>query len=393
MKKRIIALLLCICTLTVLFGCAVPEEHRFVNPTEWVEWEPTDPPAVKPTDPAPAETTPPHLTAKDMAKRLSDRDLVAQLFLVKCPADGAAKLLRDHHVGGIILYSSDVSGHTPATLSAELSDWQERSPIPLIVAVDEEGGDVVRLSNNKNFRSERFPAPSEVYYEGGLDALRDIEAEKAELLKSCGINVNLSPVCDVVSEETGFMASRSLFQTAKTTGKAVSTMVKTMQGRGIGAVLKHFPGYGNLTGDTHTGKVVDDRDKEFLQAYDFVPFEYGIRAGAGAVMVGHSIVNKLDPTAPASLSGEVHRVLRKELGFQGVIITDDLTMGAVTDTYESGEAAVQALHAGNDLLITAWSEHQFNAIYEALTDGRLSRKTLENCAERIIQWKMDLGLL
>lgn len=393
MRNRMIALLLCICSLTALFACAVPEEHRFINPTESVEWEPTEPPATKPAASVPAETQAPHLTAEDMARRLSDRDLVAQLFLIRCPGSETEALLKEYHVGGIILFASDTDGETPDSLKKKLSGWQEHSPIPLIVAVDEEGDTVVRLSSNKNFRSERFPAPKDVYYEGGLDALRAIETEKAELLKRCGINVNLAPVCDVVSDEAAFMASRSLFQTAKTTGKAVATMVKTMQKNGVGAVLKHFPGYGNLPDDTHTGKVVDNRSLEFLWEYDLVPFAAGIDAGAKAVMVGHSIVNALDTAKPASLSAPVHELLRKDLGFRGVIMTDDLMMSAVTDVYESGEAAVQALQAGNDLLITSWSERQFEAILDALDDERLSREALVASVTRIIQWKMDLGLL
>lgn len=393
MRNRMIALLLCICSMTALFGCAVPEEHRFINPTESMEWEPTEPPATKPAAPAPSETQAPHLTAEDMARRLSDRDLVAQLFLIRCPGSEIEELLKEYHVGGIVLFASDTDGETPDSLKKKLSGWQEHSPIPLIVAVDEEGDTVVRLSSNKNFRSERFPAPKDVYYEGGLVGLRQIETEKAELLKRCGINVNLAPVCDVVSDEGAFMASRSLFQTAKTTGKAVATMVKTMQKNGVGAVLKHFPGYGDLPDDTHTGKVVDNRSLEFLWEYDLVPFASGIDAGAGAVMVGHSIVNALDTKDPASLSAPVHELLRDQLGFDGVIMTDDLMMSAVTDVYESGEAAVQAIQAGNDLLITSWSERQFEAILDALDDERLSREMLVASVTRIIQWKMDLGLL
>lgn len=395
MRHRIVALLLCISCLTALCACAVPEEYRYVNPVESTGWTPTEPSVPAPAESAPTEavTEPARLTARDMASRLSDRDLVAQLFLIKCPGAEIEELLQEYHVGGIILFSSDASGETPDSLNQKLSGWQEHAPIPLIVAVDEEGDTVVRLSSNKNFRSERFPAPKDVYYNSGLDGLREVESEKAQLLKRCGINVNLAPVCDVVSDDDAFMASRALCQTAKITGKAVATMVKTMQKNGVGAVLKHFPGYGNLPDDTHTGKVVDNRSLEFLREYDFVPFASGIEAGAGAVMVGHCIVNVLDSAHPASLSAPVHERLRKELDFQGVIMTDDLMMSAVADLYESSEAAVQAILAGNDLLITSWSQSQYDAISSALKNGRITREQLVDSVERIIQWKMDLGLL
>ena len=146
-------------------------------------------------------------------------------------------------------------------------------------------------------------------------------------------------------------------------------------------------------GDTHTGKVVDDRSMGMLRAYDFLPFQKGINAGVGAVMVSHSIVNAIDSSWPATLSAEVHRVLRDELGFHGVIITDDLAMGAITELYDPGEAAVQAILAGNDLLLTNWSEGQYQAILDAVAEGRISADVIRRSCIRIVQWKMDLGLL
>lgn len=395
MRMRLLALVLCLCTIFGLCGCAVSEEYRFVNPTESYSFEITEPPQTSPTEPEPtvAETAPPTLSAGAIASGLSDEDLVAQLFLVKCPVGGPVDLLEKHHIGGLVLFDSDVIDDTPDSLRQKLNGWQEYAPIPLLVAVDEEGGCVSRLSSNPNFRSEPFGRIRDIYYEGGLISLRQSEAEKAQLLRRSGINVNLAPVCDVVSEENGFMASRSLFQTAKITGNAIAAMVETMQQNQVGAVLKHFPGYGNLSGDTHTGEVLDTRSKEFLEANDFVPFRQGIQAGAGAVMVGHSIVRELDAASPASLSAEIHRILREELGFNGVIMTDDLMMGAITKHYDEGEAAVQAVLAGNDLLLTAWSEHQYDAVLEALQAGRISRDALVASATRVIQWKMDLGLL
>lgn len=397
MKYRFLTFLLCICCFFSLVGCAVPEEYRYVNPTETTEWErtePTEDPATEPIVTDPPVTEPHRISARELANQLSDEDLIAQLFLVKCPTDKEVELLQEFHVGGILLFGPDVNDETPGSLKEKVSLWQEYCPIPLIIAVDEEGGDVVRLSSNPNFRSEKFPAPQKVYLDGGLNGLRTVEEEKAKLLRSSGINVNLAPVCDVVSSESGFMARRSLYQPAKTTGKAVAAMVETMQSNGVGAVLKHFPGYGDLAGDTHTGRVVDDRSLESLREYDLVPFQSGVDAGAGAVMVGHSIVNVLDSAHPASLSIPVHELLRNELGFEGVIMTDDLMMHAVTDNYDPGEAAIKAVLAGNDLLITAWSQVQYDAIYNAWkTDNRITRDQLLDSVTRIIQWKMDLGLL
>lgn len=394
MRARHLFVIVCLLAF-VLSGCTLPEEHRFINPTESISWEPTEPaPTTAPAETTTQPTVPPSIkTAEDLADDLSLSQQVAQLFLVKCPADGAAELLEEYQVGGIILFGQDTAGETPASLKAKLDEYQSYCPIPLIVAVDEEGGDVNRVSSRPAFRSEKFESPREIYLNGGLKALRETEAEKAQLLKRVGINVNLAPVCDVVTEDNAFMADRSLRLTEKATGEAVAAMVKTMQQNGVGAVLKHFPGYGNLTGDTHTGAVNDPRSLDMLKAYDFVPFRDGIKAGAGAVMVNHSISSNYGGGSPATLSEKVHLLLRNDLGFKGVIMTDDLDMGAISNDYTAGEAAVLAVLAGNDMLITSWNEEQFNAVLYAADTKRIPREQLRQSVIRILQWKMDLGLL
>lgn len=393
MNTKRLSILICLILLVQLCGCVLPEDQRFVNPTAPVDWHPTEPKETVPPPETLAPAPPSVKTAEAVVDDLSLPQQVAQLFLVKCPAGGASELLESYHVGGIVLYGQDTAGETPDSLRAELSGYQSQVPVRLIVAVDEEGGTVNRISSRRAFRDEPFPSPHEVYMGGGISALRKSEAEKALFLKNLGVNVNLAPVCDVVTEDDAFMADRSLRLTEIETAEAVAAMVEAMQANGVGAVLKHFPGYGNLIGDTHTGKVVDDRSMGMLRAYDFLPFQKGINAGVGAVMVSHSIVNAIDSSWPATLSAEVHRVLRDELGFQGVIITDDLAMGAITELYDPGEAAVQAILAGNDLLLTNWSEGQYQAILDAVAEGRISADVIRRSCIRIVQWKMDLGLL
>ena len=126
---------------------------------------------------------------------------------------------------------------------------------------------------------------------------------------------------------------------------------------------------------------------------DLIPFKSGIEAGAGAVMVCHNIVNAMDPSMPASLSGPVNKLLRDELGFRGVVITDDLIMDAISTRYDDGEAAVLAVLAGNDMLITTWSDARYQAILDAVAQGRISPERIRQSAVRVLQWKMDLGLI
>lgn len=380
MKKRL-CILLCLILLVQLCGCVLPEDERFVNYTE---------------PHRPASTTPGKKSAAQIVSEMDKREKIAQLFLVKCPDGGASALLEEYDVGGIILYGQDTAGETPDSLRAELQAYQDLTVLKLLIAVDEEGGPINRVSIHDTFRSEPFPSVRSAYDRNGIQAVREQEGEKSRLLRDLGIHVNLGPICDLVSEDNAIMANRSMRLPTADTCDVVSATVKVMGENGVGAVLKHFPGFGNSTGDLTTGKIVAAQQEE--RAYwddDFKPFQAGIKAGAGAVMVSHVLANALDPRGPACLSGTVvDGILRRKLGFDGVVITDDINQQVIEEYFNSNEACVQAIMAGCDMILTAWSEEKFNAVYDAVyTLGRISVDRLDESVERIIQWKMDLGLL
>ena len=156
--------------------------------------------------------------------------------------------------------------------------------------------------------------------------------------------------------------------------------------------LKHFPGYGG-NADTHTGSAYDERPYETFTESDFLPFEAGITAGAGAVMVSHNIVACMDDTAPASLSAPVHDILRDELCFNGVVMTDDLNMQAVLQYAGGEDAAVLAVLAGNDMIITPNMEEQALAVRSAVEDGIITQERIDESVLRILVWKMNLGII
>ena len=195
-------------------------------------------------------------------------------------------------------------------------------------------------------------SPQALYSEGGFDRITSDTAEKDALLRDLGINVNFAPVCDVSTDPSDFIYARSFGMDAEQTGEYVRTVVTQMVSDKTGMVLKHFPGYGN-NADTHTGIAIDERPMDTFRQSDFLPFQAGIASGAQSVLVSHNVVNCMDADRPASLSAEVHRILREELGFDGVILTDDLIMDAIRD-YTGGEnAAVLAVQAGNDMLTSS----------------------------------------
>lgn len=348
------------------------------------------------TLPAETEATTIPTTAPDPVQELLDsmslEEKVGQLFLARCDDSVALQDIQTFHLGGFVLFGADFDDQTPESMVQKLQNYQSAAKYPMLLAVDEEGGTVNRISRLKAFRSSPFPSARSSYESGGMEQVLAVEEEKCQLLTSLGINVNLGPVCDMATGPDAFMYSRSLGADAATTGNFVSSTVRLMSAYQVGSVLKHFPGYGNNT-DTHTGIAVDNRSLEELEENDLLPFAAGFQSGANAVMVSHTIVTALDDTLPASLSPAVHSYLRNEMGFTGVIITDDLVMQAITDQYGTGEAAVMAVQAGNDLLCSTEYVAQYDAVLSALLEGRISMDTLNTAVSHVLEWKMQLGLL
>lgn len=337
------------------------------------------------------ETLPPD-PIRLMLNDMSLEERVGQLFLARCDDDYALEHIETYHLGGFVLFGRDFTGQTPDSLREKLNGYQAAARLPLLIAVDEEGGTVTRVSSNPAFRSQKFASPRDLYNGGGMEWVLYEEAEKCALLSSLGINVNLAPVCDITTDRSSFMYDRSLGLDAAGTSEAIRQTVQLMNSSGMGNCLKHFPGYGNNT-DTHTGIAVDTRSLEELEFCDLVPFSAGIEAGCDAILVSHAIVDALDPENPASLSPAVHDYLRNTMGFEGVIVTDDLVMQAITDTYGAGEAAVLAVLAGNDLLCSTEYMVQYEAVLAAVLDGRISIDVLNAAVRNVLQWKIDLGLI
>ena len=323
---------------------------------------------------------------------LSDRQKVGQLLLARFPLSGAPALADRLELGGYLLFARDVADLTPDALRALLESCQSQTLVPMLMGVDEEGGQVVRVSRYRQYRESPFPSPRSLLSKGGLDAVERDAREKAQLLLSLGLNLNLGPVCDIAGDKNAFLYARSAGDDAASVSDFVRQVVQSSREEGLGCVLKHFPGYGN-NADTHVGKAVDERPYESFVQRDFLPFEAGIAAGAGAVMVSHNTVACMDAQLPASLSPAVHEILRGQLRFEGVIVTDDLAMAAVSQGADQGQLAVQAVLAGNDLLCTSDPEQAAAALLDALEQGRLSAERLDEAVTRVLVWKLSLGLL
>jgi len=392
MKRFLTAALAALCVFT-LTSCASPTSPAASRTSAaWSSPQQGDASsaAVQP-DPTPTLRQ----QAKERLASMTLEEKVGQLFFVRCPADSALSDVSKYHLGGYLLFGRDTKDKTADEIIQTIADYQAAAgEIPMLIGTDEEGGTVVRVSSNPKLRSEKYRSPQQLYQAGGMEAVTEDAHQKDLLLKALGFNVNFAPVADVSTSPGDFIYDRSFGQGAEATASYVAAVVSRMHRDGMGSVLKHFPGYGNNT-DTHTGISVDKRSLRTFLTTDFLPFRVGITAGDGseAVLVSHNIMESVDQTLPSSLSPAVHVLLRQELGFDGVAITDDLAMEAVAAYAADGSVAVLALKAGNDMVLTSDYRTQIPLVIDAVNSGDLAQRVIDTACTRVLVWKMSLDLL
>ncbi len=338
----------------------------------------------------------------ELVAELSLRQKASQVLMLGFPEDALRtagstllQMLEEAPPGGVILYGRNVgSPGEVRELTERLQQAAKQTGAPaLLVAVDQEGGPIRRIEEGvpavpsaRSLGEERSPS-----YAG------DLASRQAHALLELGVNSNLAPVADVVSDPASFLFERTYSADAREVSDYVAAIVGAQEDAGLISVVKHFPGHGAALGDTHEGSAQVEGSLEELRDVHLLPFSAAIAAGAPAVMVAHIAVAALgeDESVPASRSSAVIQgQLREELGFQGVVITDDLEMGAVGDP---AEAAVQSLAAGADLLILGHSPEVqlavLQSIENAVGEGRLAPSRLDEAVTRVYQLKRDYGLL
>ncbi len=329
-----------------------------------------------------------YILANSKLKTLSLDEKIAQLLLVRYPSN-AEEVQKKYQFGGYVFFEKDFKDKTEQEVKTMISKLQEVSKIPLLTAVDEEGGKVVRISSNKNLVDEPFKSSKELYKDGGFERIKQDTIEKSKILNNLGLNVNLAPVVDVSTNTSDYMYPRALGEDTALTSTYAKTVINASKKTGVSYTLKHFPGYGNNK-DTHQGAVTDNRSYDDILKNDIPPFEEGIKEEAEAVLVSHNTVTNIDKDNPASLSPSVHNLLRNKLGFTGIIMTDDLDMGA---TSSIDNAVVKALLAGNDIVITTDYEEDMRAIKNAVYNNTIDENLIDKLAFRVLAWKYYKGLM
>lgn len=321
----------------------------------------------------------------------------------------AETAIRDYQVGGVILFGRNVENASQlARLTNALKELNQ-GQIPLLLGVDEEGGTVSRMPE------EIADVPSAYNFgqiadpDQRMDACFELGQTLAAECAAFGFNLDFAPVMDIWSNpENTVIGKRAFGSDLESTVYAANETAWGLLSGGVIAAAKHFPGHGDTAVDSHYGLPVVDKTVDELLDFELVPFRqameatcvYGAAGGDSAipvVMVGHILMTALDDQHPASLSYDVVTgLLRDELGFDGVVCTDDLTMAAVSDTYGMGEAAVLAVEAGCDLLLVCHGADNLtaarDALLEAVETGRISQERLDESVRRILVLKEQFNL-
>lgn len=312
-------------------------------------------------------------------KELSQKEKIGELFLLRYPD----KLNKVNYVGGYVFYAKDFKNKSKSSITKMITSLQENRNIKLLTAVDEEGGTVTRLSH-----IAKFSSPQELYKEGGFSKIEEDTINKSKLLEELGLNLNLAPVVDISTNKDDYIYKRTLGEDEVLTSKYAKTVIEASKNYNVSYTLKHFPGYGNNI-DTHYNSSLDTRTYEELVNKDLLPFEEGIKSGAEAILVSHNIVSALT-NDQASLSIIIHNLLRKNLNFKGIVITDDISMKAVS---ENNDSTLKALLAGNNLIITSNYQESYSEISKALQDNIIPEEYLDYLVLRNLAWKYSKNLI
>ncbi|TDF98337.1 beta-N-acetylhexosaminidase [Paenibacillus piri] len=392
--------------LIVLAGCrtkhAEPSAPETPPPTSANHAAP-NPQPVDREPPKPAAQEPPESVdpTAELVAQMSMTEKIGQMVLIG--VDGTAMkpeistFIKERRVGGIILYSHNIVSATQTTElvnGLKQSNREAGARLPLLLSADQEGGRVSRLPKE----IAAFPASMTIGSTNDTKYAYQVGSALGEAIKSVGLNTDYAPVLDVnTNPDNPVIGDRSFGNTSKTVRSMGVQEMLGMKSHEVIPVVKHFPGHGDTSVDSHKGLPVVDHDLQRLRSIEFEPFASAIKEGAPAVMVAHILMNKLDPDTPASMSRIViQNFLRDELKFNGVVITDDMTMEAIGKTMPIGPASVQAVLAGADIVLVGHNPKQQNDVLDALSaaaeSGEIPQPVIDASVYRIVKLKQSFRL-
>lgn len=345
-------------------------------------------------------------TPAPTADSLTMEEKVGQLFIIRpdsldltleqeqindAKADGVTALtdamrqtLQQYPVGGVCLFGKNI--RNPDQIKVFTADLQAASATPLFISVDEEGGAIARLANHENFDLPQYESVAAVGAQG-TEAAYDMGRTIGGYLQAYGFNMDFAPDADVnTNPDNPIIGTRAFSSDAGEAARLSVAMAKGLAGQEILPTFKHFPGHGDTAEDSHNGLAYSYRTLDELNTCELLPFAAAAEAGPHAVMVGHIVVPELTGETPASLSPAAIALVPD--AENTLIVTDSLAMGAITDAYTPGEAAVLALQAGCDvLLMPDGLAEAYTAVLDAMQNGAISEERLDQSVNKILQFK------
>ena len=327
---------------------------------------------------------------------MTKEQMAGQVIMGICTdTSTAASEINKYCLAGFLFESSGFEGMTAEQITTAMHTVTSQSELKPILAAQEEGGSYTTVSDLSTMSDYDFNSPRVDFAAGGLQAVEKAEDDKSTMLRTLGFNLNLAPVIDMPDSSDQIMYSRSISNDVDTVSAYAEYAAKFDQAKGVSVALKHFPGYGTIPDSavTGTGAVVDERSADSIRKTDYQPFIKGAQAGARFIMVSNVVVKNIDSAHTAALSPSVHNELRSNVGFTGLIITDVLD-GADYSAYADGKKpAVQAVLAGNDIVLVRDYAAAYNDILAAVNDGTISESQLKEACTRILAYKYTAGLV
>lgn len=331
--------------------------------------------------------------SQDEIERMSIEEKLGQMIFAGVSSQEIStedkKLIHDYYVGGIIFNKKNIS--SPSQTIGFINQLKEESPnsIPLFFGIDQEGGRIAKLPGELI----KLPSNLEVGTINNADFSFEMGTVLGKLVRSFGFNVNFAPVLDVNSNpDNPVIGDRSFGSNPDIVSKLGIETMKGMQSEKIIPTIKHFPGHGDTSVDSHLELPMVNKTLEELKALELVPFENAIREGADMVMTAHILLPKIDSRYPATMSKVIITdILREQIGFTGVVITDDMTMQAITNNFDIGDASVQSVKAGSDIIMVAHNYENIvkviSALKKAVETGEISENRINESVERILKLK------
>ncbi len=411
-KKRLITCLCCIYLLLILFltACNLVNKDNNERKTVTSKAENKNESTKSSNENLKPSASTAQIIERQIQEKLSSMTIeekVAQIFVITPEAltgnktvttagNATRNALKKYPIGGLVYFSSNIV--TPNQLRSMTENTQkyakEIEGMPLFLAIDEEGGTVARIGNNSNFKVKKYADMASIGAIKDLKKAYEVGETIGGYLNKYGLNLDFAPDADVLTNSSNtVIGNRSFGTDGNLMAKMDLEVAKGLADNHVLSCFKHFPGHGATEGDTHDGFAYTNKTLENLMKNELVPFQAAADNDIPFIMISHiSVPNVIGSNTPSSLSKVmITDILRKQMGYKGIIITDSMNMGAIVNTYGTKDAVIQSIQAGVDMILMPQDfKTAYRGVLDAVGDGRISQKRINESLERILRVKSTL---